>query len=103
TGLAVLVAVLLVVRHLRKGRRAAIGRTAAAAGADGEPVVELLELPPLPRPRQIRRTVGVGFAALRDRVTNRALRYRTPVFLVLGPEGSGKSTMLGELLPEAVA
>ncbi|HET7321045.1 MAG TPA: type VI secretion protein IcmF/TssM N-terminal domain-containing protein, partial [Longimicrobiaceae bacterium] len=103
TGASVALVIGLVAWQLRKGKRAA--RPAPEPMPEAEPEVEVAILPPmaLPGPRQIRHTVARGFAMLRERVTNRSLRYRTPCFLLIGPAGSGKSTLLRELRPEALA
>lgn len=97
---------IFIFRQLRKARKGAGGRvTEAAQKEKGSAEVEAEIVPPsgLPSVRQIRRTVRSGFRLLRERVTSRNLRYRTPLFLLIGPEGAGKSAMLRELMPEAVA
>ncbi len=106
--ITVLVVLLTVILALRQVRRAAVEEPAAGRAAGAEELeldAEVDILPPagLPTPRQIRRTVSVGFRTLRERVTSRPLRFRTPCFLLLGPAGAGKSTLLRQLGPDAVA
>ncbi|MEX2570222.1 MAG: type VI secretion system protein [Gemmatimonadota bacterium] len=107
TGSSILLLSLLVYRKLKKGRRTqgpeAKKTAAGEAAAPAEPEVEMLPPTPMPSPRHVRRTVSRGFRALRERVTNAKLRYRTPCFLILGAERAGKTTVLDQLMPEQVA
>ena len=97
---------IFVFKLLKKARVKAAGPAAPEEGrAQEEPgvKVEIILPPALPSARLIRRTVAKGFRTLRERVANRALRYRTPLFLLVGSEGSGKTTLLRQLMPEAVS
>ena len=102
---AVLIVCLLLIRQMNKAKRAAAPQPDMAPAGDLEAAVEVELLPPpaIPAPRQVRRTVARGFRTLRERVTSRTLRYRTPCFLLLGPESAGKTTLLRQLAPEAVS
>lgn len=105
TGLAIVLTVLLAYRQVRRSPAPASVTLGPPSDAVLEADVEVDVLPPaeLPSPRQIRRTVAHGFRTLRERVTSRALRFRTPCFLLLGAGGAGKSTLLRQLGPDAVA